>query len=404
MSVGRLFKSSHAITVASANLTNHNRIMDVIELECPHCGDALELDAAFAGGVCRCSTCGTLMTVPADPSKDRAETLTRRERPDAPGGRAETPGGARPDVPGGRPSRPDVPGARPDVPGSARDSSADLGELAGAGTAAPQIITPASDDLYITSSGKSLKLATAVVPTARKKKKVIRGTIIAGFVLFVLGIVGIIFLAIKLLFSATDKPGDITVPDHVGIDPAVNPITKSELNLLNVPLGSEVAIVVDGTSFARVWYPKVREIIGHAASQSATVDYMIIPWTDLNPKSFPGKKPEKIGQDKLTKLDDFLSISNVGSTSPAPFVELALEQRADQIVLVVGRSLEESEVASLRDAIAKRVDTRFDVIVIGDHDEALQKLAKDNKGVYISVKIEQIEKWYDQWKKGGKTG
>ena len=376
--------------------------MDVIELECPHCGDALELDAAFAGGVCRCSTCGTLMTVPADPSKDRAETLTRRDRPDSPSGRVQTPG-ARPDVPSARPERPDVPGARPEAPGIERSSSDDLGELAGASAAAStaRIIPPSTDELYITSSGKSLKLAASVVPTARKKKKVIRGTIIAAFVLFVLGIVGIIFLAIQLLFSTTDGPKEIEVPEYVGIDPAVNPIKKSEVNLLNVPLGSEVAIIVDATTFARVWYPQVREIVSHAVSLSAANDYMIIPWTDLNPKSFPGKKPGKVAKDQLAKLDQFLAVSNVGTASPVPFAELALEERADQIVLVAGRTLEESELAGLRDAIAKRVDTRFDAIVIGDHDEALEKLAKDNKGRYVSVKLEQVQKWYEEWKKGG---
>lgn len=377
--------------------------MDVIELECPHCGDALELDAAFAGGVCRCSTCGTLMTVPADPSKDRAETLTRRDRPDSPGGRAETPG-ARPDVPGGRSSRPDVPTARPDVPGSARDSASDLEDLASASASkpTPQILTPAADDLYITPSGKSLKLAEAVVPTARKKKKAVNGAIIAGFVLFVIAIVAVIIVAINMLTGITSKPKAVDAPEIVGVDPAINPLVASEVTLLSVPLGSEAAIIVDATSIARSWYPKMREIIGHTVSRSSSVDFMIIPWTDLNPKSFPSKKPEKIGQDKLAKLDEFLSVSNVGATSPIPFVDMALEERADQILLIVGRPLDKDEITALTAAIAKRVDTRFDAIIIGHHDAALATLAKDNKGRYVSLKTEQLQTWYSQWKKGAK--
>jgi hypothetical protein len=37
----------------------------VISLNCTSCQKALEIDDAFAGGVCRCQYCGTIQTVPA---------------------------------------------------------------------------------------------------------------------------------------------------------------------------------------------------------------------------------------------------------------------------------------------------------------------------------------------------
>jgi hypothetical protein len=37
----------------------------VISLPCSHCQKTLEVDEAFAGGVCRCQHCGTIQTVPA---------------------------------------------------------------------------------------------------------------------------------------------------------------------------------------------------------------------------------------------------------------------------------------------------------------------------------------------------
>lgn len=50
--------------------------MPVIDLECPNCHESLELDAGFAGGVCRCANCGTLMTVPENAGeKAEIETL-----------------------------------------------------------------------------------------------------------------------------------------------------------------------------------------------------------------------------------------------------------------------------------------------------------------------------------------
>ncbi|MEK6243797.1 MAG: hypothetical protein AABM33_04770 [Pseudomonadota bacterium] len=80
---------------------------------------------------------------------------------------------------------------------------------------------------------------------------------------------------------------------------------------------------------------------------------------------------------------------------------IRLEERADQIILIVGGSVGDAETKALREAIAKRIDTRFDAIVIGGHDPALEKLAKDNGGQYISVPLDRLQKWYDEWKKGG---
>src|SRR5688572_17913038 len=40
-------------------------IPDVIALNCTSCQKSLEIDDAFAGGVCRCQYCGTIQTVPA---------------------------------------------------------------------------------------------------------------------------------------------------------------------------------------------------------------------------------------------------------------------------------------------------------------------------------------------------
>ena len=37
----------------------------MISLACTSCKQVLQIDDAFAGGVCRCQHCGTIQTVPA---------------------------------------------------------------------------------------------------------------------------------------------------------------------------------------------------------------------------------------------------------------------------------------------------------------------------------------------------
>ena len=59
--------------------------MSKVELECPGCGKTLQLDKAFVGGVCRCSHCGMLMSVPEHPGlKVQKEIDVAVERPDVP--------------------------------------------------------------------------------------------------------------------------------------------------------------------------------------------------------------------------------------------------------------------------------------------------------------------------------
>lgn len=55
----------------------------MISLTCTSCNRSLEIDDAFAGGVCRCQFCGTIQTVPAN--------LKTTGRPATPVGGAGTP-------------------------------------------------------------------------------------------------------------------------------------------------------------------------------------------------------------------------------------------------------------------------------------------------------------------------
>jgi len=49
--------------------------MPNIAVVCPTCNESFELDDAFAGQACRCAHCGTLMTVPDDPSSQSIQAI-----------------------------------------------------------------------------------------------------------------------------------------------------------------------------------------------------------------------------------------------------------------------------------------------------------------------------------------
>src|ERR1700712_3046621 len=47
----------------------------MITITCTHCRATLEMDDAFAGGVCRCQHCGTIQTVPRPGSRSESPGL-----------------------------------------------------------------------------------------------------------------------------------------------------------------------------------------------------------------------------------------------------------------------------------------------------------------------------------------
>jgi len=52
----------------------------MIRLNCPQCREELEIDDAFLGGICRCSHCGAMITVPSDLEPEADIQLQRLSR------------------------------------------------------------------------------------------------------------------------------------------------------------------------------------------------------------------------------------------------------------------------------------------------------------------------------------
>src|SRR5580692_11714793 len=53
----------------------------MISITCNHCQTVLEMDDAFAGGVCRCQHCGTIQTVPSHLKRAASPTSGEAAQP-----------------------------------------------------------------------------------------------------------------------------------------------------------------------------------------------------------------------------------------------------------------------------------------------------------------------------------
>ena len=89
----------------------------MIALTCTSCKKVLEIDDAFAGGVCRCQHCGTIQTVPSslknspNASGIGARALYERKARDSGGATAVADAGMSSSLPSAEPAPPRAPKA-----------------------------------------------------------------------------------------------------------------------------------------------------------------------------------------------------------------------------------------------------------------------------------------------------
>ena len=361
---------------------------DTIELDCPGCNEQLEIDAGFANGVCRCSHCGTLMTVPSDPTLERAEQLSRPDRPDAPGG---MPSPVRPDAPA--PVRADSPLDA----ASARDES-----RAGPGTQPPPAAAPGKtgaepdDQVYVTASGKSVRVSRRSIPMARKRKRaLVRASTAIVFLGVLGGLVAVCVLAIRLLTSPLADPADTN--SGIGWEARQNPLRSAGyLHFLGIPLDSMVSIALDAGKSSTPWFDAMKDALARGLeSANAGTEFQIVLWSPEAPKTIPpqGGMGSLDEATRKSILDALGAVEPGGQTKLVPAIEKALDQRPDQLIIVTSQALSEDDVARVEDMLMRRPVLRLDAVLLDQNSEALSALVRQNSGTFMSLPAKQLKRW-----------
>ena len=285
--------------------------MQTIDLECPSCSEMLELDAGFAGGVCRCSNCGTLMTVPLDAGR-AAEQLSRPE----PAGAASHAGEASTGSRGGSSTR-----ARPSS--RARKSSK---KGKGKGKGKSDKPTPQPDIVpgeYRTTSGKVVRLdESAKIPMAQSKKKQIQLATAGIFFAVVLAITGLAIYVIAGMFgddSDDQQQQDNAGPQETGpkYDRDANPYTLKFANLAGLPLKGKVAVVIENpgaeNSFFRGTVNSV--IVGGLKGRTGSASLSFFSATPGPPAAYNSGNAKAVSSIDTAKLQAWLKAQPLGSGS-----------------------------------------------------------------------------------------
>lgn len=346
--------------------------MDLLELECPNCLELLELDVGFAGGVCRCSNCSILMTVPENPEAERAEKLIR------------------PDVPMGSSSflEDQLPTPSPD------EEPVDFTK--------PVEFEEPESQTYTTESGKQIQIdSDTVIPTAQKKKRpVVRATVVLVFVLLVGGIVGACLFALAVLVSEDDDAG-AWQPDREVLtqyDQSANPFLISLPNVLGLPVTNKTAVVVDTSSSGRQWLGLVKDaLLAGSDFDRPGMQIQIIYGTQSGAEAHPDQ-PSALSELDRSRLKSFLrGALAMGEADLAQAVKLAVGGSPSQIILITGRDLPDLKVADIRVQLEGQSAIRFDVIGVDiTAATSLGDLTRDHSGQCVLLTTQRLTDWYNE--------
>lgn len=355
---------------------------EMIELECPGCSEMLELDVGFAGGVCRCSSCSTLMTVPIRTGRGKAEALSRPDRPEGPGGGASA-----------APSRP----RRPDAPGRSETPEA---------VSQAEDHVPAADEVrqqtYVTATGRVVTVdADAHIPTAGKRKRTgVRVLTIVAFCTLVVAVLAACIVAIVVLVKAPKQTaGGIDLDDPTqqalrlfAFDPQANPRLIEHPNVLGLPLSKKTAIVFDSlnasealrsvaaaTLAAGLHHPDVKVTVTLVATDAA------------KPVTFDGG-PTGLGSLDREELTKFLSDMRPKQDQLAAAVGDAVAGSPDQLVIITTQRVRDA--SAVEEALRSRPALPMDVVDLGPGAAGLRDLVDTRAaGRYHAISQMRMEGW-----------
>ena len=348
----------------------------MITVNCSQCRAQLEMDDAFAGGVCRCHYCGTIQAVPAN--------AKRRAAAPAPG--APAPVGA-----GGT-------GARGDGLDALADAVAGSGLNRGALRSAPG--APA---------------AQQPIDYARppKKRTMLPLLVALGVILLLLGVAGLLFVARKVVVSGpgvatplpVPSPGGPTTPGTPGGSgdggnpaPVVVPKTPNfcGIDLQGVP--SVVYVLDRGRSTEELFDTLKEATYRSLESLKPGQKFQIVFWDNADPPAaYPKEGLADVSPQEIAAAQAAFSDLVAGGRAKADgAVRRAAKSDPAAIVLVTGKAYEAD------DALAKAVQqavkgrpTKVHTVALrsDDGNTILKKIADQTQGQYRVVTGKELREF-----------
>ncbi len=339
--------------------------MTTIDLQCPGCETLLELDRGFAGGVCRCSDCGTLMTVP-DSAADRPERL---ERPDAPV----------------------QPQSRPDSPSKpSRRASTTRTKPTRSRSREPE---PKGKQTYRTASGRTITVDhDRVIPMAPVKRHAVRAATVLVFVAVVGGVLGLCGFGVYLMWSRPDakQVAEAQYVETFQFDPDANPYTIAAPHVLGLPLTNRVAVVYDTTTLTADQLASVNPLLldGLRRGDPAVAVTLIANRAQGELDTLLDERPlDRVDTEALRR--DLADLTANAAGSPLiSATQRALNDDPEVLILVTARRVDQAEARAVANLLPPS-GVRLDAVMIDADSFALEDLTREHGGHYVTLASDQ---------------
>lgn len=319
----------------------------MITLTCTHCQAVLNIDDAFAGGVCRCQHCGTIQTVP---SRLKA---------------------------GGKSSK----SPRSLVRGSAQTGSdTSLDQLAEVVVSSG--ISSHMSGMQMAAQRRSLESAAAATAAKRRRTFMIAGAAAGAAVL-------IVILVVVFSGSKSGPAGPSAGPGGTG--------DAAAANFLSVPLTeTSTVFVIDRGSSTREGFGLIKDALVKSVERLGPQrSFLVIFWdTGQGALSLPAGSLQLASPDNVDRLRKSLEeVFAFGQSDAMPALQAALAIRPDAVVLLTGKGWDmPQDLVEKVKALRGSGSTRVHTISIGSpgQNRALEDLANETGGQYKEITQSQL--------------
>jgi hypothetical protein len=330
----------------------------VIQLTCAQCKATLEVDDAFAGGVCRCQYCGTIQTVPR------------------PGARPRSPDGTSA-VRQGQANGTDEPKALYQVKSRTGLSSAPSGleELA-------EVVHSSG----LSGSGllnRSHARLSSNFPKTKTKSPAKSNRML--WIGIGSGVGLLLAVTAALLLSPGAKENVVTNPD--GTPQIITDTTTPNFGGIELS-GDKVIFIIDRGDATATYFPAIKTMTTRAVKAlGADRRFQVILWDNGQQDAYPKLAADYGRDDEVDRLSRwFDEVSTGQSTDALPAMKAAMQQSPDTIVLVTGKADQlaalsptfTADILNLRGGKTPVIHT----VSLGnsDPDDPLKKIALESAG------------------------
>lgn len=300
----------------------------MITLSCTNCKTTLNIDEAFAGGVCRCQHCGAIQTVPS----------RLKNTAGAPAGASKTLYRNKP--------------------------------RAGVGTGLDELAEVVASSGSLTGSGLRSSARTSA-PEALEATAARAGLKHPWVWLIGAGVVGVV-LVIGGLMLLLGRGGGAA--------------RESDGSFAGVPLqGETIVYVIDrGASNQGVFGNVVQAVFQSLASLGPERRFQIIFWNNGEDLAYPAIQPALASTQNILSAQRALSdTAAYGASDVTSAIQKAAGARPDQVILVTAKG-DDLDAQFSRTVLEALAGTRAQVLTfsIGEESDVLRELASKTGGSY----------------------